>query len=75
VLVALERALIEHISAGGGVLGDELHRAMHDRVADIALARERRIVARRPARPSAVLERDQPRRARGFGFGRAEEFF
>ena len=40
----------------------------------IALARQRRIVARRPARAAAALERDQPRGARRLGFGRRSRF-
>ena len=40
---------------------------------DVALARQRGIVARRPARAPAAFERDQPRGARGFSLRRAEQ--
>ena len=38
----------------------------------VALARQRRIIARRPARAPAAFERDDARRARGFALGGAE---
>ena len=69
------RALVDEIVRRRDVLGDELDRAMHDGVADIALARQRRVVARRPARAPAALELDELRGARGFGFGRAQKIF
>ena len=58
--VALGLALIEQQRHRGGVLRDQLHRAMHDGVLQIALARQRRIVARRPARAPAGFEGEQP---------------
>jgi hypothetical protein len=46
---------------------------MHDGVALVALARQRRIVARRPARAPAGFDGDKPRGAGGFALRRAEQ--
>ncbi len=71
--VALGRAFVEQEHAGGGVLGDELYGAVHDGILHEALARQRRIVARREARAPARLERDDLRGARSFRLRHAEE--
>jgi len=73
--VPLLRAFIEKKTAGRSILCDQAHRAVHDGVGEIALPRQRRIVARRPPRPPAGLEGQHLRRARGLGFGCAEEIF
>ena len=65
-------ALVGEIGHRRRALGDKLHRAVHDRVADEALAGERRVIARRPARPATGFQRDQMRGARGLGFAPAE---
>jgi hypothetical protein len=46
---------------------------MHHRIGEVALARQRRIVARRPTRTAGRFQRDQPRGARGFDFGGSKQ--
>ncbi len=69
------RALVHKKGERADILGHELDRAMHDRIGGKALARERRIVARRPPRAPRRFELDQPRRARGFLLGGAAQTF
>jgi hypothetical protein len=71
MLVKLGGALVQHERQPADALGGEPHRAMHDGVAAIAFARQRRIVARRPARPPAVLDGDQAGGQRRFALRRA----
>jgi hypothetical protein len=73
MLVERLRAFIDEEGERADILRHQLDRAMHDGVGDEALARQRRIVARRPPRAARRLELDQPRRARGFSLRRAEQ--
>jgi hypothetical protein len=67
--------LLHQEGAAADILGDQLHGAVDDRVLHIALARERCVIARRPARPPGGLKRNQLRGARGFLFRHAEDVF
>src|SRR4051812_28992695 len=71
--LALGRTLEHQKLARRRILRDQPHRAMHDRIGEIPLAREPGIIPRRPPRPPPILERNQLRGARGFGFGWSEK--
>ena len=73
--IVLARILMQQERNRADALGDQPHRAVHHRVLGVAFPRQRRIVARRPPRASAALQRDQPRGARGLGFGRRQHGF
>jgi hypothetical protein len=73
--IALVGAFIKNEGQRTNAFGDQPHRAVDDGVSRIALARKRGVIARRPARPSSVIERDQARSAGRFGFGWAEKRF
>ena len=62
------RAVSEHQRQTGDGFRDQPHAAIDHRVFLIALARERRIVARRPARPAFGKQRHKRAGARGFCF-------
>jgi hypothetical protein len=63
--IARRAALLHHEGAAADILGHQLHGAVNDRVLHIAGARQRRVVARRPPRLPAGLERDHLACARG----------
>src|SRR5215471_209356 len=73
--VALGRTFIEHEAESTDAFRDHPYRPIDDGIARIALARERGIVAGRPAWAPSAFHRDQTGRARSLGFGRREEFF
>ena len=66
----LRPALVQPPGNGGRAFGDHAHAAMHDGVALEAFARQRRIVARRPARGADRVQGKQGASARTFFFAR-----
>ena len=73
MLVERLRAFIDKEGERADILRHQLDRTMHDRIGDEALARERRIVARRPPRAARRRKLNQPRRARSLLLRRAEQ--
>jgi hypothetical protein len=61
--IAFGGSLIENERQRTYAFGDQPHRAIDDGVARIAFARERGVIAGRPARPPAALERNETGRA------------
>jgi hypothetical protein len=71
--IAHQVAFINQCGRGSHVLGHKLNRAMHDGVADVTLARQGRIISRRPARMRAALELNQTGGAARLRLGRAQQ--
>jgi hypothetical protein len=71
--IALHRALVDQEVRRRDVLGDQLDRPVHDGVADVALARQRRVIARRPAGAAAAFELDELRGSGGFRLRRTQQ--
>jgi hypothetical protein len=71
--VVQRRALVNQEGGRGDALGHELDGAVHDGIADIAFARERRIVARRPAGMAAALQLHELRRPAGLDLRRPQQ--